>query len=93
VVPVTPVQANAAAGRRFSRLIFAAIESPATVDRNDLLEAADGFLVAAEGGNPAGLYLARLMANAAAEWCVFGGPDDYIRFVRAVRCFHLYSQI
>jgi hypothetical protein len=93
VVPVTPIQANAETGRRFSRLIFAAMESPATVDRNRLLEAADAFLNAAVGGNPAGLYLSRLMANAAADWCVFGGPDDYARLSRAVQCFQLYSQL
>jgi len=85
---VTPTQhANREIGRRFSRLTRAA------VDRNGLLEAAADFLDAAKGGDPAGLYLSRAMANAALDWCVFGGPEDYVRLSRAVQCFHLYNQL
>ena len=91
---VTPVQeAGHEIGRRFARLTRAAVDQPATVDRNGLLEAAADFLDAAKGGVPAGLYLSRVMANAALDWCVFGGPEDYIRLSRAVQCFHLYNQL
>jgi len=91
---VTPTQhANREIGRRFSRLTRAAVDQPAAVDRNGLLEATADFLDAAKGGDPAGLYLSRAMANAALDWCVFGGPEDYVRLSRAVQCFHLYNQL
>jgi hypothetical protein len=38
--------------REFSQLLFAALESPATVDRGALLQAASMFLDVALGGNP-----------------------------------------
>ena len=91
---MTPTQhANREIGRRFSRLTRAAVDQPAAVDQNGLLEAAADFLDAAKGGDPAGLYLSRAMANAALDWCVFGGPEDYVRLSRAVQCFHLYNQL
>ena len=91
---MTPTQhANREIGRRFSRLTRAAVDQPAAVDRNGLLAAAADFLDAAKGGDPAGLYLSRAMANAALDWCVFGGPEDYVRLSRAVQCFHLYNQV
>ena len=91
---MTPTQhANREIGRRFSRLTRAAVDQPAAVDRNGLLEAAADFLDAAKGGDRAGLYLSRAMANAALDWCVFGGPEDYVRLSRAVQCFHLYNQL
>ena len=52
---VTPVQeAGHEIGRRFARLTRAAVDQPATVDRNGLLEAAADFLDAAKGGGPGG---------------------------------------
>ena len=48
---MTPTQhANREIGRRFSRLTRAAVDQPAAVDRNGLLEAAADFLDAAKGG-------------------------------------------
>lgn len=39
-------------GRQFARLIFDALQSPATVDRNELLAAASHFLDAARAAIP-----------------------------------------
>ena len=39
-------------GRQFARLIFDALQSPATVDRNELLAAASHFLDAAQAAIP-----------------------------------------
>jgi hypothetical protein len=79
--------------REFSRLIFAALESPASVDRNDLLTAASLFLDAAQGGDPTGLRLARHMGYKAMDWCVVGDPRDYRALARAAECFSMCSQI
>jgi hypothetical protein len=89
---VTPIQqANAEIGRRFSRLIFAALESPATVDRNALLIAADVFLSAAQGGDPDVLSLARLMAASAMDFSVFSSPEDHANLTALARAFHMTS--
>jgi hypothetical protein len=79
--------------RRFSRLIFDALESPATVDRNALLTAASSFLDVAVAGDPNGLALARRMAFQAMEWAVCGCPEDYGKLVRASGAFQMHSHI
>jgi hypothetical protein len=89
----TPMSEARDVGRRFSGLVFAAIESPATVDRNALLEAADAFLVAAQGGNPTGLYLGRTMAVCACEWAVWGTAESYVALLRSADMFRAYAAI
>jgi hypothetical protein len=64
-------------GRTFAQLIFQALESPATVDRNDLLTGASAFLDAAQAGDPDGLRLARHVSYKALDWCVFSAPEHY----------------
>lgn len=97
----TPKQSITQTTRRFSRLIFAALESPASVDRNDLLAAASAFLDIAQersrqgvpSSDPTGLTLARGMAFRACDWCVFGRLDDYAALTRAFGAFRMYLQL
>jgi hypothetical protein len=71
----------------------AQVESPATVDRNDLLTAASAFLDVALAGDPDRLALARGMAFRASDWCVFGRPDDYTKLTRAAHLFRMGSHM
>jgi hypothetical protein len=78
---------------RFSRLIFAAVEAPESVDRSALLEAADAFLNAAQAGDPDGLAMARTMAARAMDWCVWSTPEYYNALARAVHAFRMYTAV
>jgi hypothetical protein len=62
--------------------LIAALESPSTVDRTDLISAATRFLDVAHGDDR-DLPLARRMVGAAMEWAVFNRPEDYAKFERA----------
>ncbi|MGO9353501.1 MAG: hypothetical protein ACLP3C_22715 [Mycobacterium sp.] len=80
-------------GHRFARLVFAAIESPATVDRSDLLLAASRLLdVGVPDDSPTG-SIALTMAHRACDFAVLGTPDDYRQLKRAVECFHMAVRI
>jgi hypothetical protein len=79
-------------GRELSRLLIAALESPATVDKGELLRVASMFLDIAHGDDR-DLPTARRMAGAAAQWSVFQRPEDYAKFERASAIFIAYSQI
>jgi hypothetical protein len=80
--------------RRFSELIFQAMESPEAVNRSDLLTAAsnllDALLMAA--GGP-GVPLARRMCCLALDWCCFDRPEDYARLLRAAELFGMHTVI
>jgi hypothetical protein len=86
--------------RSFAGLLFAAVESPAAVDRSALLSAANGFLdrallEAAQGdsGDPEGLAAARRMACLAADWAIWGRPEDYRKLASAVDMFGMRTHI
>jgi hypothetical protein len=78
---------------RFSRLIFAALESPATADKGELLVAASAFLDAAQAGDPNLLPIARSMASKAMDWCMFGTPECYRELKIAAQTFNLDIRI
>lgn len=80
-------------GRRFSRLVLAAVEDPQTVDRSALLIAADAFLNAAQGGDPVGLTLGRQMAYRTVEWRVLDTPAAYAALCRSVALFHMHVKL
>jgi hypothetical protein len=80
-------------GQQFARLIFAALESPATVDRNDLLKAADDFLRAGRGVDSDGLSLARRVAFRAIGWVVWDSPETYKALQRAADVFRIHCAI
>jgi hypothetical protein len=84
---VGPIAVTADIGHQFARAIFAALESPATVDKGELLAAASRFLDRALGGDPNGLELARRMAFRACDWCVLGTHEDHQALIRAARIF------
>jgi hypothetical protein len=79
-------------GRALSKLLIAALESPATVNRDDLLTAASTFLDVAHGDDR-DLPLARRLAGAAAQWAVFQRPEDYSKFERASAIFIASTQM
>jgi hypothetical protein len=68
--------------QRFARLVLAALESPATVDTNALLDSASHFLAVAQAD---GLSLARAMATAAMDFAVW--PESYPELKRAAQAF------
>jgi hypothetical protein len=74
-------------GRELSRQLIAALESPATCDRNGLLTAAAAFLDIAEGRDLDGLPLARTMAHRAADWAVLDTQEGYKKLERAAAIF------
>jgi hypothetical protein len=78
---------------QFSRLIFAAVEAPESVNRNALLVAADAYLNAAPADDTAGPAMGATMAARAMDWAVFGHSDDYARLRRAVDCFRMHSSL
>lgn len=83
---------------QFAAAVFAALESPETVDRNGLLCAASGFLDAllldalhGDPGNPEGREMARHIAHAACSFAVLGGSEHYARLARAAEAFRMRS--
>jgi hypothetical protein len=73
-------------------LLIEALESPSTVDRNDLLTAAMRFLDVAHGDDR-DLPMARRMTGAAMQWAVFNRPEDYSKFERASAIFIASTQM
>jgi hypothetical protein len=80
-------------GRRFSRLLCLAMESPDSVDRGALLNASGAFLDAALSPESDGLTLARRMAFRSLEWCTMDRPEDYAALRRAVGAFQMHAAI
>ena len=80
-------------GHRFARLMFAAIESPATVDRSDLLLAASRLLdVGVPDDSPTG-SIALTMAHRACDWAASGHARTLSKLKRAVEMFHMAVRI
>jgi hypothetical protein len=76
-------------GRRFSGLLSEALQSPATVDKSDLLRTASAFLDAAQGGDVHLLPLARSMAASAMDFAVFSPPEDHANLTALARAFQM----
>jgi len=82
-----------AVARRFSRLLFHALESPATANRGELLKAASDLLDASPDEDTVGSRLARGMAFRACDWAVFGTAESYAALHRASACFRMHVAI
>ena len=78
--------------RRFARLVIAAVEHPAAVNPNAVLDAASGFLDAAPAGDGSPTRLGgRTMAQRAVDYCIW--PECHTVLVRTVDAFCICCKI